>query len=115
MHTFREHAACLGVSGDFSVMKHVLGFHRATLPPDPDPFRVVTVSMRDHITAIEGRHIHLNVIRVGFDAIAAAEIGEASEKIDWAILRIREIYAQASLGVGRVLHWEIPQADAGRG
>ena len=111
MHTFRQHASCLGISGDFSVMSNVLGFSRRALPPDPSGAEV-SVSMREQITAIEGRHVHLNVIRVGFDAIAASNIGASIERVDWAILRIRQIYAQASLGVGRVLHWQILQADA---
>lgn len=111
MHTFRQHAACLGINGDFSVMRDVFGFARGALPPDPTG-AVVSVSMRDQIAAIEGRHIHVNVIRVGFDAIAAADIGASIERVDFAILRIRQIYAQAPLGVGRILHWEITQAQA---
>jgi hypothetical protein len=112
MHTFRQHAACLGVSGDFSIMRNVFGFSRGTLPPDPTG-AIVSVSMREQIAAIEGRHIHVNVIRVGFDAIASAAIAAAIERVDFAILRIRQIYAPAQLGVGRVLHWEITQTQAG--
>lgn len=113
MNSFRQHAACVGASGNFSVMRDVLGFSRGRLPPHPDGGgNVASVSMRTQIQAIAGRHVHLNVIRVGFDALSAGDQATAFERIDWALLRIREIYAPVNLGVGRVLHWFITQADA---
>lgn len=113
MNSFRQHAACVGASGNFSVMRDVLGFLRGRLPPHPDGgTAVATVSMRAQIEAVAGRHVHLNLIRVGFDALSATEQSRSFERIDWAILRVREIYAPVSLGVGRVRHWFITQADA---
>lgn len=113
MNSFRQHAACVGASGNFSVMRDVLGFVRGRLPPHPDGSgTAVSVSMRDQINAIAGRHVHLNVIRVGFDAMPAADRTEAFERIDWATLRVRQIFAPVNLGVGRVLHWFITQAEA---
>jgi hypothetical protein len=113
MNSFRQHAACVGASGNFSVMRNVLGFVRGRLPPHPDGAgNTVSVSMRAQINAVAGRHVHLNVIRVGFDALSAADQTAALERIDWAILRTRQIYAPVSLGVGRVLHWFITRAEA---
>lgn len=113
MNSFRQHAACVGASGNFSVMRDVLGFARGRLPPHPDGgSNVASVSMRAQIDAVAGRHVHLNVIRVGFDALSATEQARAVERIDWAILRVREIYAPVNLGVGRIRHWFITQADA---
>jgi hypothetical protein len=113
MNSFRQHAACVGASGNFSVMRDVLGFVRGRLPPHPDGgTAVAAVSMRDQINAIAGRHVHLNVIRVGFDAMSSTNQTLAFERIDWAILRVRQIYAPVNLGVGRVLHWFITQAEA---
>ena len=113
MNSFRQHAACVGASGNFSVMRNVLGFVRGRLPPHPDGAGgMVSVSMREQINAVAARHVHLNVIRVGFDALSAAEQSAALERIDWAVLRTRQIYAPASLGVGRVLHWFITRAEA---
>ncbi len=111
MNTFRQHAACVGASGDFSVMSQVLGFARGRLPPDPSG-AAASVSMRDQINAVAGRHVHVNVITVGFDALSAAARATAAERIDFAILRTREIYRPVNLGVGRVLHWFITQAEA---
>ena len=113
MNSFRQHAACVGASGNFSVMRDVLGFVRGRLPPHPDGSgTAVSVSMRDQINAVAGRHVHLNVIRVGFDAMSSADQALAFERIDWATLRVRQIYAPVNLGVGRVLHWFITQAEA---
>jgi hypothetical protein len=113
VNSFRQHAACVGASGNFSVMRDVLGFVRGRLPPHPDGGgSTVSVSMREQIDAIAGRHVHLNVIRVGFDALSSAEQALALQRIDWALLRARQIYAPVSLGVGRVLHWVISRADA---
>lgn len=111
MNSFRQHAACVGASGNFSVMRDVLGFVRGRLPPDPSGIDA-SVSMRQQIDAVAGRHVHLNVIRVGFDALSSAAQATAMERIDFAILRVRQIYQPVNLGVGRVLHWFINQADA---
>jgi len=111
MNTFRQHAACVGASGDFSVMRDVLGFGRGRLPPDPSGVDA-SVSMREQIEAVAGKHVHLNVIRVGFDAMSSSDQATANERIDFAILRLRQIYRQVNMGVGRVLHWFITQADA---
>jgi len=113
VNSFRQHAACVGKTGNFSVVRDVLCFGRGRLPPHPDGAgNVTSVSMRSQINAVAGRHVHLNVIRVGFDAMSAADRASALDRIDWAILRVREIYAPINLGVGRVLHWSISQADA---
>lgn len=110
MNSFRQHAACVGANGNFSVMSDVLGFIRGTFPPDPRG--TPSVSMREQIDAVAGKHVHLNVVQVGVDALSAAARATALERIDFAILRIREIYRPVSLGVGRVQHWEITQAQA---
>jgi hypothetical protein len=111
MNTFRQHAACVGASGNFSVMRDVLGFVRGRLPPDPSGIDA-SVSMREQIEAVAAKHVHLNIIRVGFDAMSSTDQATAMERIDFAILRVRQIYRPVNLGVGRVMHWFIDQADA---
>lgn len=72
------------------------------------------VSLLSHVKGVQGKHIHLNVIRVGFDAIGggATALDVAHEKLDYALYRTRNIYGQANLGVGRVQHWFISAADS---
>ena len=111
-HSFRNHAGCVGASGNFSVMRDVLGMARGGLPTD-DAGNATTVSMRAQIDAIKGRHVHLNMIRVGFELLTAAARADAIRRIDFAVLRCREIFRQRSLGVGRVKHYQLTSAATG--
>ena len=60
---------------------------------------------------INGDHIHLNVIRVGFDTFNATENDDALIDIDYSIYRIRNIFRPQQVGVGRVQHYAIDDAD----
>jgi hypothetical protein len=111
MSSLRRSAACVGASGNFSLMRDFFGFVRSRVPPDPEDANA-EVSVRRQMDALEGRHVHLNVIRVGFDAIPAADRPAAFERLDYAVYRTRIVFRQRNLGVGRVLHWHIPAADA---
>jgi hypothetical protein len=62
--------------------------------------------------SLQGKHIHLNIVRVGFDKLSQANQEKAFEKIDYAIHRIREIYKPVNLGVGRILHYSLSSSDA---
>ena len=114
MASIKEILTCIGVdtSQDTSVLADLFGFARGQVPTDPDPGVAAEVSVLQQLRDVQGQHIHLNVIRVGFDLIAAADADEAAEKLDYAIYRIRNIYQQVDLGVGRVEHFEITSADA---
>jgi hypothetical protein len=59
-----------------------------------------------------GRHIHLNMITVGFDTLSATDRQTAANKVDYAVFRTRNIFAQVSLGVGRVEHFVISAAES---
>jgi hypothetical protein len=111
MSSLRQSAACVGASGNFSLMRDFFGFVRSRLPPDPEDADA-EVSIRRQMDALKGRHVHLNVIRVGFDAIPAADRPAAFERLDSAVYRTRIVFRQRNLGVGRVLHRHIPAADA---
>ncbi|MFO6451903.1 MULTISPECIES: hypothetical protein [unclassified Aeromicrobium] len=102
----------LGGTGDLSVMRDVLGFWRGTPPPDPATGSPVQVTLGEAFTALERKHVHLNLIEVGFDA-ASVTLAEADERVDYAVHRIRRIYADASLGLGRVQYFwiDVPAAD----
>ena len=105
---------CIGAdtSRSVSVLGHLFGFARMRVPTDPDASVTAHVSVRELIRDVQGQHIHINVIRVGFDAIAADDLDEAHEKLDYAVYRIRNIYRQVNLGVGRVEHFELPSSAA---
>jgi hypothetical protein len=48
------------------------------------------------------------VIKVGSDQFTTSDHNE----IDYSIFKVRNIYRQVSLGVGRIRHWVISTADA---
>ena len=102
---------CIGVDGASprSVCYDLYGFWRGRVPKDPDPTVTAQVSLREHLSALQSSHVHLNVIRVGVDRFADDDF----DKIDYAIYRIRTIYRQVSLGVGRIQHYDVSTADAG--
>jgi hypothetical protein len=96
-----------------SLARHLFGFARGLVPEDPAPGQTAAVSVRDQVEALEGEHLHLNAIAVGFDAIASQQAREqAAERLDYAIYRTRIIFEQAKLGIGRVRHWSILADDA---
>ncbi|MCF6325367.1 MAG: hypothetical protein L3J89_13785 [Gammaproteobacteria bacterium] len=106
---------CLGIDtgGTVSVLGDLFGFIRRRVPADPDGTVTARVSVLGQIRGVQQNHIHVNVIRVGFDALAdPADLDDEFEKIDYATYRMRNIYAQVNLGVGRVWHYFIPAADA---
>jgi hypothetical protein len=52
------------------------------------------------------------MITVGFDGLSLSDQQTAFEKVDYTVYRIRNIFARASLGVGRVEHYGINAADS---
>lgn len=66
------------------------------------------MSLLDHVRSLKGKHVHVNVIRVGIDNFTSAEV----DRIDYAIFKARNIYRTVSLGIGRVQHFDVTAADA---
>lgn len=114
MASVRSILNCVGVDtgGNVSVLFHMFGFARGRVPSDPDTSTTARVSVLRQIKDVQGRHLHLNAIRVGFDLIAAGSLDQAEEKLDYAIYKIRNVYRQVSLGVGRVEHYVITSGEA---
>jgi len=100
-------ASCIGVGAPFSVLGDFFGFARAQLAPDPTG-ATVQVSLLHQAQRLEGDHFHLNVIAVGSDQFTDGDYQE----IDYSIYKLRNIYDQVSLGVGRIQHWIVSTADA---
>jgi hypothetical protein len=98
----------MGLSGDLSVLGDFFGFFRRRVPPDPTGAQT-QVSLKNQTQRLKGKHHHLNVIAVGVDQFTDNDDIE----VDYAIYRLRTIWAQASLGVGRIQHWGVDTTDAG--
>jgi hypothetical protein len=104
---------CIGVTQqNVSVLRDLLGFTRGRLPTDPDPNSPARVSLNDIVRGVRGQHVHLNVIRVGYDTIPAAQQDEAANKLDYAIYKIRNVYRPQNLGIGRVQRFSVTTANA---
>ena len=113
MVSLRAILKCIGVNqANVSVLRDFLGFSRGRMPTDPDPDTTASVSLRQAVQGVQGRHVHLNVIRVGFDAIPAADRDDAVDRLDYSVYKTRNIFRQRSLGVGRVQHYFITAAQA---
>ncbi len=99
MPSLRASAACIGIMGSpISVRRDYFGQLRSS----------VAVSLLEQMNRLRNRHVHLNCIQVGSDQFTGADFDE----IDRAVKRIRDLYAAASIGVGRVQHFVISTADA---
>jgi hypothetical protein len=110
--SLRAMLQCIGVTQpNASVLRDFLGFSRGRIPTDPTT--TAMVSLRQAVAGVQGAHIHLNVIRVGYDAIAAADQDSAANRLDYAVYKARNVLRQVGLGVGRVQHFEVSAADAG--
>jgi hypothetical protein len=105
MASLRAFASCLGISGRFSVLHDFLGFYGNRLPPDPVSRKRLTVSLKQHVQSLRGRHFDLNVILMD----GAFDISE----LDYCIYKIRPIYGQVGIGVGRIKHYEVPYSELG--
>ena len=110
MESVRSIMNCIGVdtSGRVSLLFHLFGFFRARVPSDPCSSATAQVSLLEHVNSLKGRHVHLNIIRVGIDNFTSNEI----DRIDSAIYRSRDIYRTVNLGVGRIEHYDVLASDA---
>ncbi len=107
MESVRASASCIGLTGTISVLRNFFGFWRGVVPPDPTGVKT-SVSVRQQCQRLHQPHFHLNVILMGSDNFSDADHIE----LDYSIFKIRNIYAQVPIGVGRVLWWGIPASGA---
>lgn len=98
MASLRAIAQCIGISSNFAIVRDFFGYTAA-----PQDLSVLT-----QVRRLQGRHVHMNLIRVGIESFTAADELE----IDGAVQFTRDTYATVSLGVGRVTRWFITTADA---
>jgi hypothetical protein len=112
MASLKSIMECVGIdtSGSVSVLRQLFGFRRSLVPTDGVATTINQVFMLQKIQGIQSKHIHMNVIRVGFDLLSDEDLG--LEKLDYAVFRIHEIYRQVNLGIGRVEHYFITADEA---
>jgi len=114
MASVRSILNCIGrdTSGTNSVLRDLFGFWRGVVPIDEDGNRE-SVSMKETLNGMEGRHVHLNVIAVGWwNEFSTTNGDDARRKTDFAIMRTRQIFDAVNLGVGRVDYRLIDRDDA---
>jgi len=93
-------------SSSASILNSLFGFSRTRAPTDP--VTVSQVSLLNHLSSLKGKHIHLNIIRVGIDNATDAD----EDKIDYAIYKARNIFRTVNLGVGRIEHYWVSSQEA---
>jgi hypothetical protein len=116
MDSLRDSAACIGLSGTFSVLKDYFGFTKGRfdspptergLPPDPTG-ATVQVSLLRQIELLEGDHFDINIVRIGEDDFSNDDYIE----LDYTVFKIRNIYNQKQVGIGKVEWYYVLSADA---
>lgn len=96
MASLRKAAQCIGLTGPISVVHDFFGFRLGT-PAG------TSVSLSRQLQLLQGKHVHLNVIRTApFDDTLLA-------RIDAALQIARDRYAPYSVGIGRIRHFHVPQ------
>lgn len=107
MASIRQLAGCVGIGGTFSVLGDFFGFFRRRVPPDPTG-AATQVSLLRQAQRLQGPHYNLNVIAIGVDNFTDAE----DIQVDYSIFKLRNIYHQRGVGVGRVEHYGVDTTDA---
>ena len=115
MVSIREMLECIGskTSGNISVNAHLFGFFQWRVPDHPaNAAQTNSVSLLDQAQALQGDHVHINVIQVGRNNLDTdADRADADQLCDFATFRAREIFAARNLGVGRVRWYHVDVTD----
>lgn len=101
MASLRQMALCIGLEdiNNFRVVRDLFGY--ATGAPR-------ALSLLEQARRLQGKHIHLNIIRVGADSFTNAD----DQELDLAIDYTREFYDQVNLGIGRIEWYDVSIAAA---
>lgn len=93
MVSLKKAVNCIGLTGNISIVQDFFGYRTGT---------PVTLSLRTQLRLLQGKHIHLNLIRT-----ASFDVSQQKE-IDFGLQRMRNIYATVNVGVGRIQRFFIP-------
>ena len=118
MAKLRDYAACIGLSGNFSVRRNFFGYNTQDVQSRSiDGVR--TLSLQKQMSVLRGKHIHLNLIRTNTTAAGIMAHGSSNPNFnvealaDRALHRARLALEQPSvnMGIGRVEHHFIQSSD----
>ena len=114
MASLRQLAACIGLPGNFSVVRGFFGY--ASPPPwnlAPSQTNLPqSLSLLTQMKRLQQKHFHLNVIRVGASSFDGLLNAVDEQNLDCAVQLTRDIYAAAGIGIGRVERWWMIQNTA---
>jgi hypothetical protein len=101
-------AACIGVTGNFRVVRHFFGY--ATPPPwnlgpaGQQANLPQFLSVLTQVKRLQQTHFHLDCVRVGTDSSnLLAPVDE--QNLDCAVQMARDIYGAVGVGIGRYNRW----------
>jgi hypothetical protein len=103
MASIRQMANCIGLSGEIWLVKDFYGYWKG------GPKQL---SLLKQVLLLKGKHIHLNLIRVGIESFTNEGKNNDEQEINLAVQFTRDTYATVNLGIGRVERYEITTADA---
>src|SRR5262245_24146303 len=115
MASVRSMAACIGISGEFQIVRDFFGY------ASPPPWNLApasqqaslpqSLSLLTQLKRLGKKHFHLDCVRVGTgsnDLLAAVD----EQNLDCAVLMESEFYGAAGVGIGRYDRWWfIPMSD----
>jgi hypothetical protein len=122
MASLRSLAACIGVTGKFSVVGDFFGY--ASAPPwvlSPNIQKIdlpSSLSLLTQIRRLQQPYFNINVVRVGTERVVDWEpkwllAPDDEQNVDCAVDMARGIYGAIGVGIGRVERWwHIPASDA---
>jgi Metallo-peptidase family M12 len=100
MVSIKNLAVCIGLSGSISIVRHFFGYgfrgHQGQ------------ISLLGQAKLLKGKHIHVNIIRVGIESFNDTD----EREIDRSIQITRNLYAEVNLGVGRIERYFITNNQA---
>lgn len=115
MTSLRSAAACIGVTGEFRVVRNFFGYASAPpwnlAPMGQQASLPQSLSVLTQMKRLQQRHFHLDCVRVGTGAnnlLAAVD----EQNLDCAVQMARDIFGAAGIGIGRYDRWwMIPLSD----
>ncbi|MGE3510915.1 MAG: hypothetical protein AB7N65_18755 [Vicinamibacterales bacterium] len=111
--SLRALAQCIGAvtsQGEFSVARQFFGHEWRPRPMSEQGLTRagLQISLRAQTALLRGPHVHLNLIRVGFEFFETEDL----RHLDRALATVRSVFAAVGIGIGRVRPYFIPDAQA---
>lgn len=114
MVSLRQVAACIGVSGEFSIVRDFFGY--ASGPPwNLAPWQAnlpQSLSVLKQVKLVQQPHFSLHLIRVGTTDQGLFPQPIHEQQVDAAVALARQVYSEIDVGIGKVDRWwYVPISD----